>query len=78
MTFRLFIDILLRSMLLNVWLFLLLFSISLPLNNDIFFFNSEHTHNLVILAMLLLNNILHWCMEIICLFKKPKPDEDLE
>ena len=78
MTFRRFIDILLRSMLLNVWLLLLLCAISLPLNDDIFFFNASGKQNLLLLVFFIINNVLHWCIEIICLCIKIKPDEDLE
>lgn len=78
MTFRRFIDIILRSMLLNAWLLALLSSLSLAMNGNIFFLNSPSMPNTLLISMLVIINILHWGIEIICLFIKLMPDGDLE
>lgn len=74
MTFRRFIDILLRNMMLNVWLILMLFVLSLPVNDDLYFLSHNGETNTLFIILLLFVNLIHWMMELLCLFLKITPD----
>lgn len=74
MTFRRFLDMLLRNMLLNVWLIMMLFALSLPLNDDMCFLSHSSETNTLFIVLLLFVNIIHWMIELLCLFLKINPD----
>jgi|CXWL01.1.fsa_nt_gi hypothetical protein len=77
MTFLRFINIILRSMLLNVWLLMLCFCLSLPLDGDVLFVSGGSQSANLLLLFLFVINFFHWAMEIMGLFIKiTRDDED--
>lgn len=77
MTFHRLFDIVLRSMVLNAWLFAILLMVSLPINGDVFFFNNSEcaARGIIFLTVM---NCFHWTAEVLSMFIKTKPDEDFE
>lgn len=76
MTFLRFINIILRSMLLNTWLLMLCFCLSLPLDGDILFLSGGTQAANMLLMFLFIINFFHWCMEIMSLFLKTTTDDE--
>lgn len=72
-----FLDIILRSIILNAAMFVMFSAFSLVLCGDWLFMNFDCELGKFLVFLFCFINIIHWLMEILLLFFKPTNYEDL-